>query len=139
MNPIQDIGLFRAYRKLLKEVKPDVVLTYTIKPNVYGGLACRMGNVPYIANITGLGSALENGGLVQKIALTLYKIGLKKASCVFLQNQFNLSFFEEHNITKAPKRLISGSGVNLTRFQVKSLPKSTGKISGCQIPHIRVL
>ena len=125
MNPIQDIGLFRAYRKLLKEVKPDVVLTYTIKPNVYGGLACRVGKVPYIANITGLGSALENGGLIQKIALTLYKIGLKKASCVFLQNQFNASFFEEHNITKAPKRLIPGSGVNLTKFQVKSLPKDT--------------
>ena len=125
MNPIQDIGLFRAYRKLLKDIKPDVVLTYTIKPNVYGGLACRIGRVPYIANITGLGSALENGGMVQKIALTLYKIGLKKARCVFLQNSFNETFFEQHKITKAKKRLIPGSGVNLTRFQVKSLPKDT--------------
>ena len=125
MNPIQDIGLFRAYRKLIKEIEPDVVLTYTIKPNVYGGLACRVGRIPYISNITGLGSALENGGLVQKIALTLYKIGLKKASCVFLQNEFNLNFFEEHAITKAPKRLIPGSGVNLSRFQVKPLPKDT--------------
>jgi len=125
MNPIQDIGLFRAYRKLLKDIRPNVVLTYTIKPNVYGGLACRIGKVPYIANITGLGSALENGGLIQKIALTLYKIGLKKASCVFLQNQFNASFFEEYNITKAPKRIIPGSGVNLTKFQVKPLPKDT--------------
>lgn len=125
MNPIQDIGLFRAYRKLLKDIRPDVVLTYTIKPNVYGGLACRVGKVPYIANITGLGSALENGGMLQRIALALYKIGLKKASCVFLQNQFNLGFFEEHRITKAPKRLIPGSGVNLSKFQVKPLPKET--------------
>ena len=125
MNPIQDIGLFRAYRKLIKEIKPDVVLTYTIKPNVYGGLACRISRTPYIVNITGLGSALENGGLVQKIALTLYKVGLKKANCVFLQNRFNLDFFEKHRITKAPKRLIPGSGVNLTKFQVKPLPKDT--------------
>lgn len=125
MNPIQDIGLFRAYRKLLKEIRPDVVLTYTIKPNVYGGLACRMEKIPYIANITGLGSALENGGFVQKIALFLYKIGLQKAKCVFLQNQFNLDFFEKHRITKAPKRLIPGSGVNLAKFQVKPLPKDT--------------
>lgn len=125
MNPIQDIGLFRAYRKLLKDIQPDVVLTYTIKPNVYGGLACRISKVPYIVNITGLGSALENGGALQRIALVLYKIGLKKASCVFLQNQFNLDFFEEHRITKAPKRLIQGSGVNLNKFQVKSLPKDT--------------
>lgn len=125
MNPIQDLGLFCAYRKLLKEVRPDVVLTYTIKPNVYGGLACRIGKVPYIVNITGLGSALENGGFVQKIALTLYKIGLKKASCVFLQNQFNLNFFEEHGITKSSKRLIPGSGVNLNKYQIKPLPKDT--------------
>lgn len=125
MNPIQDIGLFCAYRKLLKIIKPDVVLTYTIKPNVYGGLACRIGRIPYIANITGLGSALENGGMVQKIALILYKLGLKNARCVFLQNTFNRTFFEEHKITKAKKRLIPGSGVNLTKFQVKPLPRDT--------------
>ena len=125
MNPIQDIGLFRAYRKLLKEIRPDVVLTYTIKPNVYGGLACITARIPYIANITGLGSALENGGILQKIALFLYKTGLRKANCVFLQNRFNLDFFEKHRITKAKKRLIPGSGVNLGRFQVKPLPKDT--------------
>ena len=125
MNPIQDIGLFCAYRKLIKEICPDVVLTYTIKPNVYGGLACRMEKIPYIANITGLGSALENGGPVQKIALLLYKMGLKKAGSVFLQNEFNLAFFEKHHITKASKRLIPGSGVNLNRFQVKPLPENT--------------
>lgn len=125
MNPIQDIGLFRAYRKLIKEIRPDVVLTYTIKPNVYGGFACRTAGVPYIANITGLGSALENGGLVQKIALILYKIGLKKVHCVFLQNQSNMEFFEKHHITKAKKRLIPGSGVNLTRFQEKEIPEET--------------
>lgn len=125
MNPIQDIGLFRAYRKLIKEIRPDVVLTYTIKPNVYGGFACRISKTPYLVNITGLGSALENGGLVQKIALILYKVGLKKADCVFLQNRFNLEFFEKHRITKAPKRLLPGSGVNLTKFQVKPLPRDT--------------
>lgn len=125
MNPIQDIGLFRAYCKLIKAVKPDVVLTYTIKPNVYGGLACRISKIPCIANITGLGSALENGGLVQKIALILYKAGLKRAKCVFLQNRFNLDFFEKYRITKAAKRLIPGSGVNLSRFQVKPLPENT--------------
>lgn len=125
INPIQDMGVIYAYRQLIKDIKPDVVLTYTIKPNVYGGLVCRMGKVPYIANITGLGSALENGGVLQKIALFLYRIGLKKAECVFLQNHFNLAFFEKHRITKAKKRLIPGSGVNLSKFRVKTLPENT--------------
>lgn len=59
MNPIHDSKLFRQYRAMLKEVKPDLVLTYTIKPNIYGGLACRMAHIPYAVNITGLGSAIE--------------------------------------------------------------------------------
>lgn len=62
MNPLHDGKLFRQYRAILGEIKPDLVLTYTIKPNIYGGLACRMAHIPYAVNITGLGSAIENGG-----------------------------------------------------------------------------
>lgn len=70
------------------------MLTYTIKPNVYGGMACRMERVPYITNITGLGSAIENGGIMQRIGLFLYKTSLKKASCVFFKTKRINSFFE---------------------------------------------
>lgn len=121
MNPIEDFGLIKAYQDLVKEIEPDVVLTYTIKPNVYGGWVCGRKKIPYIANITGLGSALENGGLIGKIALILYKIGLRKAKCVFLQNESNMAFFKEHRVTKAPLDLLPGSGVNLDRFEVSPL------------------
>ena len=59
MNPIHDSKLFHQYRAILKEVKPDLVLTYTIKPNIYGGLACRMTHIPYAVNITGRRLAQE--------------------------------------------------------------------------------
>ena len=52
MDPLHDSKLFRQYRAMLKEVRPDLVLTYTIKPNIYGGLACRMAHIPYAVNIT---------------------------------------------------------------------------------------
>src|SRR5690606_16084981 len=68
-NPISDFNLLMNYNNIIKKIKPNVVLTYTIKPNVYGGLACRLAKVPYIANITGLGTAVENGGILQKITL----------------------------------------------------------------------
>lgn len=122
INPLQDIGLFRAYLKLLNEIKPEAVLTYTIKPNVYGGMACRLKKIPTLVNMTGLGSALENGGLVQKIALSLYKIGVKNSKCIFAQNSYIKDFFEEKKITKAKVRLIPGSGVNLSRFETTDLP-----------------
>ena len=59
VNPVQDMTLFGAYRKLIKIERPDVVLTYTIKPNIYGGFACRLAKVPYYSTITGLGTTLS--------------------------------------------------------------------------------
>ena len=85
-NPISDFKLLINYIRIINKTKPDVVLTYTIKPNVYGGIACRLTSTPQIANITGLGTAVENKGALQKITLALYKIGLKKSKSVFFQN-----------------------------------------------------
>lgn len=71
------------------------MLTYTIKPNVYGGMACRMERVPYITNITGLGSAIENGGIMQRIGLFLYKTSLKKL-VVFFSKQRESTVFSKY-------------------------------------------
>ena len=123
MNPSEDIKLFCGYLSLMKQIKPDLVLSYTIKPNVYGGLACRIKGIPYMANITGLGSALENPGILQLITKILYKSGLKKARTVFFQNNNNLEFFEKNRMCKAEKVLLPGSGVNTERFAPLPWPK----------------
>lgn len=128
VNPIQDMKLFSTYLKLIEEVKPDAVLTYTIKPNVYGGMACRIKKVPYLVNITGLGHALEQPGPLQVLTKILYKMGLKKADTVFLQNQHNMEFFEKHKITKANKVLLPGSGVNTTKFTKLPWPEKNAFI-----------
>ena len=121
-NPLKDIKLIKRYKKEVKENKPDVVLTYTIKPNVYAGYVCGKLGIPYIANVTGLGTSVEQGGLLQKITLFLYKRGLKKAKCVFFQNKDNLDFMLEKKIVKDNYRLIPGSGVNLSYHKVLPYP-----------------
>ncbi len=123
MNPLTDLKLLIHYRRLIKEVAPDVVLSYTIKPNVYGGLACERAGVPYIVNITGLGSAVENPGVLQKLTLLLYRASMRKAACIFFQNRGNEKFFISHDVTKAPRRIIPGSGVNLSRFVKSPYPE----------------
>ena len=70
-NPLTDLALTKKYCAIIKSVKPDIVFTYTIKPNVYGGIACQLCKVPYVANVTGLGTAVEHGGILQKITLAL--------------------------------------------------------------------
>lgn len=121
-NPIKEFKLINEYRKLIKKVKPDIVFSYTIKPNIYGGLACQNAKVPYVVNITGLGTAVENPGIMQKITIALYKFAFRKVKRVYFQNTQNQQFFAEHNISEDKHKLIPGSGVNLQRFCALEYP-----------------
>lgn len=121
-NPFSDLLQIRRYMRILKRIRPDVVLTYTIKPNVYGGIACQKTNIPYIANVTGLGTAMENGGILSWITTFLYRVGLKNAKCVFFQNSENKKLFEDKGIAKGRTQLIPGSGVNLKNHSFELYP-----------------
>lgn len=117
MNPLHDSKLFHQYRAILKEVKPDLVLTYTIKPNIYGGLACRMAHIPYAVNITGLGSAIENGGWLKKFVLALYKPALKGAKVIFFENAGNRDTLTATGVVpKGRDVVLNGAGVNLEDY-----------------------
>lgn len=123
MNPVQDLVLLRKYRKILREVKPDLVITYTIKPNIYGGIACRMAHIPYAVNITGLGSAIENGGLLKKFVLSLYRPALKRAQVIFFENSGNHATLEATGILPPGRSVVlNGAGVNLDDFPYAPYP-----------------
>lgn len=122
MNPLKDGKLMLAYLRLIKKTDPDLVLTYTIKPNIYGGLCCRLCKIPYLVNITGLGSVFEDGGRLQKLVICLYRMALKGASCVFFQNEANREIFHSFKIGGKACRLVPGSGVNLDRHSFEEYP-----------------
>ena len=123
MNPIHDFSLFCKYRRMLREVKPNLVITYTIKPNVYGGIACRMAGIPYAANITGLGSAIENGGLLRKFILMLYKLSLKGARVVFFENAANRDALVNAGVVPQGRDVVlNGAGVNLNDYPYQEYP-----------------
>ncbi len=136
MNPLKDIKLLFTYVKMIKSISPDVVLTYTIKPNIYGALACRKTKTPYMVNITGLGTSIENPGMLRKLVLFLYRTALKKAECVFFQNKSNMDFMTENNIGPAAKILLPGSGVDLAEHTYRDYPPETAPISFVAIMRI---
>lgn len=127
-NPITDGKLILNYIQLIRNIKPDMVFSYTIKPNIYGGIACRLLKVPQVANITGLGTAVENSSLTQKITLALYKFAFKKIQRIFFQNAENRQFFINHNLFCDRHGLLPGSGVNLERFAPLPYPASDKEI-----------
>ncbi len=122
MNPAAELKLLKDYNELLKKVKPDIVLGFTIKPNIYGAIAARKAGIPFVANITGLGTAVENGGWKQKVFIALYKYAFKNIQRVFFQNEENQQFFIDNKIAIGKHKLLPGSGVNLERFPVREYP-----------------
>lgn len=124
INPIKDMGLVKKYFSIIKQQKPDLVITYTIKPNIYGGFVCRMKKIPYAINITGLGTAFQNDGMLRKLVTMLYKVSLKKAKVVFFENAENRQIFIDEGIVKEGQTcLLNGAGVNLEHYQLSEYPE----------------
>lgn len=122
MNPVEDGRLYRGYRALLKKERPDIVLTYTIKPNIYGGYACRREGIPYIATITGLGSVFQGKSHIRRLVTAMYRAALKESRCLFFQNAENRAVFETLAIPSGKTRLVNGSGVDLKRHIAEEYP-----------------
>ena len=139
-NPLSDIRLLMRYKKVIREEKPNVVLTYNIKPNAYGGMACRMTKTHYISNITGLGTAVEYPGLMQIISTKLYKAGVAGADCIMFQNEENKQFFFKHHMIpkNARIRLLPGSGVSLKVHKPMKYPADGEKINFLFIARVMV-
>ena len=120
-NIREELSLIRKYSSLMKTEKPDVVLSFTIKMNLYGGYAASRRKIPFFPMITGLGE-LEKPGKLQKMLLFMHKYVMPKAQCIFFQNQANIDFFNKRGINVKKAVLVPGSGVNLTKFSYKDYP-----------------
>ncbi len=123
LNPKEELRILNCYKRLMREVKPDICLGFTIKPNIYGAIAAGKNKIPFVANITGLGTAVENPGIKQKIFILLYKYAFRKVQKVFYQNEENRQFFIRNKIATDRGELLPGSGVNLERYPYRDYPE----------------
>lgn len=117
-NPVKDTALIAELFFTYRKIRPDIILHYTIKPNVYGTLAAAMLRIPVINNVCGLGTVFLKDNLVSAVAILLYKISFRFAHKVFFQNPEDLRLF----VTKKMVRheavdLLPGSGIDLQKFQ----------------------
>ena len=129
-NPIADAKTLKALYTTIKAIKPDYVLSYTIKPVIYGTLAAKMAKVTHIfAMITGLGYAFQTAdnqapSTTQKLIYGLYKKALLNCEKIIFQNPDDMGLFKQLKLIPAtmPTVLVNGSGVNLAQFEVMDLP-----------------
>ncbi|MFD2246412.1 glycosyltransferase family 4 protein [Pontibacter ruber] len=116
-NPFEDAlltwRLFYTYR----QVRPDVVLHYTIKPNIYGSLAAHLAGIPSINNVSGLGTVFITKDYISNIALKLYRAAFRYPAKVFFQNQDDRKLFLKHGLVKAAiTEVLPGSGIDVQKF-----------------------
>ena len=114
-NPKEELKLLNTYKQLVSDERPDIVFTFTIKMNLYGGIAAKKSGVPYVPMITGLGE-LEKTGKLRAILMFLHKRVMPKAKAVVFQNQANMDFFDKNGISCKKAVLVPGSGINLKKF-----------------------
>lgn len=129
-NPFEDLKLLFNYRRIFKEIKPDICLFYTIKPNIYGSLAAHSEKIPYINNISGLGTVFLRKRLSSVVAKLLYKKALKNSALVYFQNQDDKLLFINKSIVKHKKiKVLPGSGIDLNYFKRSNLKRQGAKFT----------
>ena len=122
INPMTDLKLYKDYKKLIREEKPDMVVTYSIKPNIYANFICRRMGIPYCANVQGLGTAFQKK-LISSVVTMMYKVALKKAKTVFFENEVNAEEFRKRKIlTRDKQTILNGAGVNLEVYEKTPYP-----------------
>lgn len=123
-NPAKELCLIFKYFEILRKQKPDMVITYTIKPNLYGGFVCRVMKITHVANITGLGSVFEKSGFFQRIITIMLRTALKKSKVIFFENVGNRDYLVDKKIvTYENTYVLNGAGVNLEKFESLEYPK----------------
>ena len=128
LNPLKDIYLLWQYYRLFTKVKPDIVLTYTIKPNIYGGIISSFLGIPYICTITGLGSAFVKDSWLSSLAKRMYRFAMCKSKMVFFQNTDDMNRMLKNHVIFSPYTLVNGSGVNINQFDYIEYPKKDTEI-----------
>ena len=125
VNPITDLKLLSAYKKIIKTADPDLVITYTIKPNIYGGIAAKSAKKQYAVNITGLGTAFEKPGFIRTLVICMYKKALRKAKVIFCENAGNRDRLVSYGCCDVKKTyVLNGAGVNTEYFGYQPYPQN---------------
>ncbi|HIM93632.1 MAG TPA: glycosyltransferase family 1 protein [Campylobacterales bacterium] len=117
-NPLKETMQIKYFHEIYKKVMPDIILHYTIKPNIYGTLAAKWLNIPSINNVSGLGTIFLNNTLSSKVAKQLYKFSFRYANKVFFQNDDDLNLFIENKlVSKKYTDRVPGSGIDIDKFK----------------------
>lgn len=123
LNPLDGASLISQFRRIMRATESDLVLSYTIKNNLFGAIAAKSLRIPFIPNVTGLGTAFLSGKVLQTVAEQLYRAAFRSLPVVFFQNEDDLALFVKRSLVRTEQaKLLPGSGIDLDRFPATPFP-----------------
>ncbi len=124
-NPIKDLGYLITLNKALKNEKPEIVLSFTIKSNIYSSFAGKLNRIPVICNVSGLGTVFLVKGITGNVAIRLYKLAFRFCSHILFQNDADKEMFTSIiPVDQSKISLVPGSGIDLDKFKPVPLNES---------------
>lgn len=119
----ENLALVSRFSRAFGALRPDIVCGFTIKNNLFGAMAARRHGIPFLPNVTGLGTVFLGSRALFQLGRTLYRIALAKSRIVFVQNADDRDFLVANAILRADQlRLLPGSGIDTQRFAQVPLP-----------------
>lgn len=129
LNPVEDLKLVQRFKRVYRSERPDVILSYTIKNNIFGALAAQASGIPFIPTVTGLGTAFLSGRPIRAITELLYWHAFRRLPAIFFQNEDDRALFVERKLIRSDQaRVLPGSGIDLARFSPAVMPPSESPI-----------
>lgn len=122
VNPKNDVKLMMQYKKIIKKVNPDVIFSYTIKPNIYGAMVSNWLHYRQVCNVTGTGATFLKKSFVSRVATVLYRLSIKHSYKVFFQNTGDREYFIAHKMIKNNWAMLPGSGCNVDEHHFVEMP-----------------
>lgn len=129
LNPADELRLWLRFRRIFRDLRPDVILSYTIKNNTFGALAAKSLGFPFVPNVSGLGTGFLSGGTLQFVVELLYRRAFRGLPVVFFQNKDDRGLFTERRlVTTEQAHLLPGSGIDLLHFAATPLPQGVAPV-----------
>ena len=122
MNPAEDLRLVLRYRRMMRRLRPDLIFSYTVKPNIYGCMASNALGLRQICNVTGTGATFLRETALARLVRLLYRLSLRRCHRVFFQNADDRDYFIRHGLVRDNWAMLPGSGVNLAEHPLRPMP-----------------
>lgn len=117
VNPFKALNYLISLVREIKKINPQIIFSFTIRPNIFGSIVARYLGKKIVSNVTGTGPLIVDNSMLYKTIRLIYKFAFTANQCVFFQNKDDYDYFLTNKYVKdSQAKLLPGSGVDTNYY-----------------------